>query len=416
MSGVDRPAVMVAGAQVAVDGDLMRQLGAGGVDVVRRCVDLAELFACAASGVAAIAVVDEGLRNFDRDAVATLHRHGVTVVMVCSAPEHWQRCGVDATCSSGAASIASALSSITHHRRVDDALSTPPARASDEAAATGRVVAVWGPVGSPGRTTVAITLADELARAGAEVLLVDADTYGAAVCVHLGLLDDTSGIAASARLASAGRLDLTSLRRAAVRLPSGLSVLTGIAHPGRWAELRLASVQAVLEVAAGGHDVVVVDVGFGIGTDALSLAGVGGPERDDAAVAVLTSCDHLVAVGSADAVGMVRLARDLELAQTLAAAAAPTQVVVNRVRRSSVGYRADHHLQQLLRSSVGIGTITTVPQDSACDAALLSGRTLGEIAPSSRARQALLTVAARLDERVSVSRRGPSRRLLRRAG
>ena len=234
--------------------------------------------------------------------------------------------------------------------------------------------------------------------------------------MHLGLLDDTSGIAALTRLAAAGRIDTAAVHRTAVRLPSGLSVLTGIAHPSRWAELRPASLQAVLETAIRGHDFVVVDVGFGIGADTVSMAGLAGPERDDSTVAVLSACDHLVAVGSADAVGMVRLARDLERAQALAAAAAPTQVVINRVRRSSVGYRADHHLEQLLRPSAGIGDVTTVPHDSACDTALLSGRTLGEVAASSRARQALLTVAARLDERVSASRRGTSKRLLRRVG
>ena len=51
--------------------------------------------------------------------------------------------------------------------------------AAEEPGRHGTVVAVWGPTGAPGRTTVAITLADELARLGHETLLVDADVYGA---------------------------------------------------------------------------------------------------------------------------------------------------------------------------------------------------------------------------------------------
>ena len=42
------------------------------------------------------------------------------------------------------------------------------------------VVAVWGPTGAPGRTTIAVTLATELAALGITVL-VDADTYGGSV-------------------------------------------------------------------------------------------------------------------------------------------------------------------------------------------------------------------------------------------
>jgi Mrp family chromosome partitioning ATPase len=43
------------------------------------------------------------------------------------------------------------------------------------------LLAVWGPKGAPGRTTVAVNLAFEAAPLVGEVLLVDADTYGGAV-------------------------------------------------------------------------------------------------------------------------------------------------------------------------------------------------------------------------------------------
>ena len=42
----------------------------------------------------------------------------------------------------------------------------------------GRLVAVWGPTGAPGRTTVATYLACELAGLGVSTVLADADTYG----------------------------------------------------------------------------------------------------------------------------------------------------------------------------------------------------------------------------------------------
>ena len=57
---------------------------------------------------------------------------------------------------------------------------------------------VWGPTGAPGRTTLAIGLAAELAGSGLPTVLVDADTYGASVAQCLGLLDESSGLATAA--------------------------------------------------------------------------------------------------------------------------------------------------------------------------------------------------------------------------
>src|SRR3954447_4820088 len=75
----------------------------------------------------------------------------------------------------------------------DPAVALPrPTRPPDDAvpvAGDGRVVAVWGPTGAPGRSTVAVALASELAQLGVSALLVDADVYGGVVAQLLGLLD-----------------------------------------------------------------------------------------------------------------------------------------------------------------------------------------------------------------------------------
>ena len=73
---------------------------------------------------------------------------------------------------------------------------------------TGRVVAVWGPAGAPGRTSVAVAIADEASRAGVDVLLVDADTWAPSVSVVLGLVDDGAGLASACRRALGGGLDV----------------------------------------------------------------------------------------------------------------------------------------------------------------------------------------------------------------
>ena len=70
------------------------------------------------------------------------------------------------------------------------------------------VIAVWGPAGAPGRTTLAIEVAAEIAARGHRVALLDADTYGGQVAPALGMLDEAPGFAAACRLAANDGLTL----------------------------------------------------------------------------------------------------------------------------------------------------------------------------------------------------------------
>jgi hypothetical protein len=130
------------------------------------------------------------------------------------------------------------------------------------------IIAVWGPTGAPGRTTVAVNVAVELASRGQDVLLVDADTYGGCVAQALGLLDEAPGIAAVCRAAEQGTLDLPVLARLAPVVTSGLRVLTGLPKAERWPELRSAALERVLDLARALTPIVVVDCGFCIEDDA----------------------------------------------------------------------------------------------------------------------------------------------------
>ena len=131
-------------------------------------------------------------------------------------------------------------------RRAD--VAPPSITRADACAPSGRVVAVWGPTGAPGRTTVAIELAAALTRRGHDTLLIDADTVGPSIAQHLGLIDDTSGFAAAVRSAARGRLDPVGLAGLAVSVPSGPRVLVGLPSADRWTELRPSSVDALAAV------------------------------------------------------------------------------------------------------------------------------------------------------------------------
>ena len=102
-----------------------------------------------------------------------------------------------------------------------------------------RIIAVWGPAGAPGRSTVAIELAVELARGGRHVGLVDADTHAPSIALALGLADEGPGFAAACRQAELGGLDARELTRISAPLGAHAASMCspGLNRPSRWPEL-----------------------------------------------------------------------------------------------------------------------------------------------------------------------------------
>ncbi|GAA4176059.1 regulator [Gryllotalpicola koreensis] len=254
------------------------------------------------------------------------------------------------------------------------------------------VIAVWGPTGAPGRTSLAIQVAAELAALGSTVALVDADSYGGAVAPWLGLLDETPGFAAACRLAGNDALTRAEFDRVAqyVPVPRGaLAVLTGIARPSRWPELGADRVARVIDTVAGFVDHVVVDVGFNLETDEEIASDLFAPRRNAATLTVLEHATQLVAVGLADPLGLSRLLR----ARTDAVAAAPRarhRLVVNRVRAGVLGSGPGAQVTAALQRFGGVVPDALIPDDpQAFDAAMLAAAPLAAAAPRSPAREAI---------------------------
>jgi MinD-like ATPase involved in chromosome partitioning or flagellar assembly len=266
----------------------------------------------------------------------------------------------------------------------------------DGPARRGSVVAVWGPTGAPGRTTIAVTLADELARVGAGSLLVDADVYGGTVAAVLGLLDESPGLAAACRQASGQRLEAASLAALSWQLGPQLRVLTGIPLASRWPELRPTAIPSVLAAARLLADFTVVDCGFCLETDEELSFDTLAPRRNGATLAVLDDADLIVVVGAADPVGMQRLVRGLaELRDT--ETAAPVGVVLNRVRDGVVPGNVAAELTAALERFAGRTPAALLPSDPrSLDAALATGRLLSESNPGSPFRRAVAELAAGL--------------------
>jgi MinD-like ATPase involved in chromosome partitioning or flagellar assembly len=260
----------------------------------------------------------------------------------------------------------------------------------------GRLVAVWGPTGAPGRTMVAVNLAAETARVGRTTVLADADTYGGAVAQVLGLLDEAPGLAGAARAANNGALDLPGLAQHARQVTPRLRVLTGITRTERWPEIRPASLEVVWELSRGLAEITVVDCGFCLEQDEELSFDTAAPRRNGATVTTLEHADVVVAVGSADPIGLQRLVRALSDLRDVVAGA-DVRVVVNRMRPSVVGSDPEQQVRRALERYAGVLGVLIVPEDRpAFDAALLRGQTLAEVAPRSSARQAIAALAANL--------------------
>jgi MinD-like ATPase involved in chromosome partitioning or flagellar assembly len=417
------------------------------VTIVRRCADLPDLVATVAAGLGRVALVSSDLRGLDLTAVMQLRSAGVQVVGIAAhGDEESERrllqLGI-ARVVSGNAELAEFEAALTaeaadpafdaFERELDAFHDAEPGRMPGAGSSSqgpvrgvtdllddgpqdgvpgaqldtdaGRVVAVWGPTGAPGRTTIAVTLATELAGLGIPTVLVDADTYGGSVAQALSFLDEAPGIAAATRAADQGNLDLPTLARLAPTATGGLRVLTGIPKAERWPEIRPAALERVLTVCRSLGHVVVVDCGFSLEEDEELSYDTMAPRRNAATLTALAVADEVVVVGGCDPVGLQRLVRGL---QELGTVQAPVPTVcVNRVRSGAVGSRPEQRVSEALSRFAGVTEVFFVPDDpAALDTALLEGRALAECAPQSPVRPAVRAIA----ERVAGAPVGSSRR------
>src|SRR5690606_9511139 len=172
-----------------------------GVSGVRRCVDRPDLLPPAASGQARAVLLSADLRRLDRESVTRLLASGVAVVGVTTpgdqeGEDRLHRLGIthvipaDAAPEVLAAAVTEAVEQVVAYADAPNMYATavadpraqlpnlPPVEelpAQPPATSTGQLIAVWGPAGAPGRTSVAVGVASELALFGAPTLLADAD-------------------------------------------------------------------------------------------------------------------------------------------------------------------------------------------------------------------------------------------------
>ncbi|MEP6528021.1 MAG: P-loop NTPase [Nocardioidaceae bacterium] len=392
-----------------------------GMRVVRRCVDIADLLAAASSGRAQAALVSTALVGLDADAVSRLADRGVDAIGVVTGGSSSQAARlkglnisvlVDAEAPEAIATALTEAEAGRAQHRAD----LPGHPDEDDMAAgaptqRGSTIAVWGPSGGPGRSTVALGLATELSEGGASTMLIDADVYGGSVAAMLAMLDESSGVLAAARSANTGSLDADTLAQQAREVAPMLRVLTGLPRADRWPQLRPSALSVLLARSRTLAAFTVVDLGFSLEQDEELSFDTAAPRRNGATLLVIEEADRVLAVGSADPIGLGRLTRGVvDLRE--AVPGVDVEIVVNRMR-PSLGW-SQEEVRETVARFTGVDTIRFLPEDrSACDRALVEGRTLAEVAPDSALRFELGRLAGDLlGVSVADRRRGRLRRML----
>jgi MinD-like ATPase involved in chromosome partitioning or flagellar assembly len=188
------------------------------------------------------------------------------------------------------------------------------------------VIAVSGPYGSTGKTTVAINLALELADDKAKVLLIDGDLEAGSVANHFLLSALPAGLKGAIRVADQNRFDLEQLQRLSVPLAkSSLVIMPGLSSPTE-SDVSDISLAKILDVARSQFDYTVIDLGW-VGRTKPLLVSATFTES------VLRVADRRLFVCIADPIGVFRL---LATEPKLLEFAGESLLVMNRVRNSVI--------------------------------------------------------------------------------
>lgn len=336
--------------------------------LARRCVDVADLLATAQTGDAVAALISPDAPGFDADTVYRLVRAGVHPVAIAADGARCAALGISTRLEVGE------LGALAGH------LPRKPSAGVEEDVANGagRIIAVWGPTGAPGRSTVALGMAAACAELGISTILADADPYGGTIAQILGILDEVSGLLAASRAANNGRAAETADHLYGIN--GNLSILTGLPRPDLWAQVRAGAAELVLQQLRHDAAVSVIDCGFCL--EQPESFDSGAPRRNQLTLQSLEASDDVIAVGRADPVGLARLVRGLHDLEALIPSA-DIAVVIN-MTRPTIGW-SDAEIGATVERLTGRSPVAFLPLDQgSVDAALIGGRLLSEASPDSR--------------------------------
>ncbi|MGV9188585.1 hypothetical protein [Arcanobacterium canis] len=317
--------------------------------VVRRCGDMTEILAAAQAGIGSAALIEGDLESLTLTAIRDLESLGLTVSLIGGkAPAHELRNLSEHLISPSEA--VGWIESMGQKKREER---------SPLDMGNGCIVAVWGPPGSHGRST----LTRELARISKGVA-IDLDLVAPSLAQICGV-EESSALVAFSRNVEKGR-DLVAAGQLLTETDAcGTRIIAGVNSAQRWREISSPIVEKILHSLRRQEKWTFVDLAGGMsGTDSMR-------DRWQVSRNVVEAADIVLHVASASVIGMRRMLEHTDLNPPDERAI----IVINRLRASSVGRNPSGQIRRLL---AGVhGPIVTIRDDaSRFDAALLKGRSV----------------------------------------
>jgi len=304
-------AVVLAAPGLPQEAQLIAVAPSHGIDVRRRCVDAADLLGACMGAPGLLAVITASLPRLSAEVMTRLRESGSHIIGIVNCADdrvRLEQLGVDVLLESSGGPH-DLLSSIARVLRPEEAVSgvwtiDREAPFSVQEPGRGRLLAVWGPAGAPGRTTTALLLAESLAERG-RTAIIDADTAAPSLALQLGLAEDVSGIILACRHAELGSLTNRTITSSMSKLTEHYFALTGLADARRWPELRPTALGRIFDQVRRDFSYAVVDIGASFDADSTAM-----PSRSSAANSALAAADVVVAVCHAEPLGVARFLGD----------------------------------------------------------------------------------------------------------